>query len=1125
MLTCDRSLCFFSRPLRWVVLLCGLAMVAPGAARAAKSAKAAAAPFMLPVKRASALFLSHNRATVAVRERSKSYSLWDMASQKKLGAFRAASWSHTLALSPDGKRAALLTGYFSPVVTLMDNKGKTIATLKSPLRSTKGVFMPNPDTLMLYNRKKAGLYSFKGKEHVSIRFKSSVQAAFMVDDLKTFVFVQRDQVVLWNAKTKATSTVKTSLKASLMATSADKKSIALAGKYAALLIGANAKGEWKKIRKVELLAKRPKELFFLDANSLACKVGYRKYIIFDAVTGGVKKIKSVAWGSALTQLQGGTFLMMKRGKGVTKVDWSLPKDTKPIHIEGLGYSPTGNALSSLAWLPPVSVGGLFAAQSAYQLVVGDTKGQVGIVTFSPQAKGDKLFQYKALTKLVSQVGPIATSADGTKIAITTLGGKQVRVFEKEKKSATFAVGFAIEAMALALQGSTLVAGGKNGQLAFFDAKTGKRLRKIAGHQSISRIIRTGPKGGWVLIDGGFKGKSALLHDVATGDILTAHSQFANVMGTDIDPTGRWLLINSNGGGTKIRDLKKGKEHVRASPRPGKNEGGVIDPQRRTFAVPARNGMLNFYSLHTGKLLKAVRMHWGDAFPLWGSGDGEMLAGMIGPRLRLIPVPDFKVKPLPAEAFQPKPIKFALKQTLIAQMKRDIRSFVAFGKKQEHIALSATYNRLDVFVDAKKRISKKVRFYSYHSAVAAPGDASWVLAGFSKGRLFRYDHAKKTFRQWSKNSRHLRNLKRLSVDRTGRWIAVGRRRSISIFENVKDKLVYRTSLPTRRGTNKLVFHPILTHILAASSDDDSVRVWDVKTGKKLWSAKRSDDINGIAFHPHGTELAVIDEDGMVGVYEAMKGKVLKNYTFGNRFLDGYDLAYRTDGRVIVAGFEGGLLGTIDRNTHNTQKLKALWSNITGLEWLKNGTLLVNYGAQLFKAAPPKGLPPVDQAAIKKADTLFAAAAKERESAKVAAPPATPPTKRTTKVTGTQPITTTPTKAGRAGAVFNGSSRLVTMSRNRLYVAYVSAGRIVVRQARTGKVVRAFATMGRPKRIRLHPYGNYVGAKMGPRRLLVWNVKTGKRATIRTSFKFYQMSFAGQFVMLRGFGRKAALYNLP
>lgn len=66
---------------------------------------------------------------------------------------------------------------------------------------------------------------------------------------------------------------------------------------------------------------------------------------------------------------------------------------------------------------------------------------------------------------------------------------------------------------------------------------------------------------------------------------------------------------------------------------------------------------------------------------------------------------------------------------------------------------------------------------------------------------------------------------------------------------------------------LRFHPLAADVLASSSYDLTIRIWDLQTGaERLKLQGHQDQIFSLAWSPDGKQLATVCKDGHVRVYE-------------------------------------------------------------------------------------------------------------------------------------------------------------------------------------------------------------------------------------------------------------------
>ncbi|MBI1915867.1 MAG: protein kinase [Planctomycetes bacterium] len=93
-------------------------------------------------------------------------------------------------------------------------------------------------------------------------------------------------------------------------------------------------------------------------------------------------------------------------------------------------------------------------------------------------------------------------------------------------------------------------------------------------------------------------------------------------------------------------------------------------------------------------------------------------------------------------------------------------------------------------------------------------------------------------------------------------------------------------------------------LASGNRDGTVKIWDVASGKELFSIGRtvdddSDAIHALAFNPDGTRLAGGDAQGVVREWGPTSGKTLRTLLPGMKELVAA-VAYSPDGKLLAAG---------------------------------------------------------------------------------------------------------------------------------------------------------------------------------------------------------------------------------
>ncbi|XP_014444720.1 coronin-7 isoform X2 [Tupaia chinensis] len=103
---------------------------------------------------------------------------------------------------------------------------------------------------------------------------------------------------------------------------------------------------------------------------------------------------------------------------------------------------------------------------------------------------------------------------------------------------------------------------------------------------------------------------------------------------------------------------------------------------------------------------------------------------------------------------------------------------------------------------------------------------------------------------------------------------------------------------------LCFHPLAADVLASSSYDLTVRIWDLRAGaERLRLQGHRDQIFGLAWSPDGQQLATVCKDGHVRVYEPRGGPEPLQEGPGPEGARGARVVWVCGGRcLLVSGFD-------------------------------------------------------------------------------------------------------------------------------------------------------------------------------------------------------------------------------
>jgi WD40 repeat protein/serine/threonine protein kinase len=403
-------------------------------------------------------------------------------------------------------------------------------------------------------------------------------------------------------------------------------------------------------------------------------------------------------------------------------------------------------------------------------------------------------------------------------------------------------------------GRRVALGGEDGTVSLWDAITGQRLLDLRGFdaRTYSPVFN---RDGTRLAAGGAYG-GVKIWDTATGRVLFDLPKLpGSVVGLAFSPDGSRLASSSDDGTIRIWDSRSLKEAL--SFRTAFNRGIAFSPDGRRLAMALGGGMIRIVSAAPIESATA----WGPLLEIRHTG--LVRSGGYSPdgtRLNTIESGEGRARPDHVR------VRNAADGRILLDVKvNDVR--------YQAVALSPDGARL-----AAREDDGSIRLLN-----AMNGQ---VLLTFGKVKAHPHNSG-------------------LVYSPDGRWIAAGeegtaRRTNVVIWDAKTGQLAHSWDAGVSSGdTGGWAFSPDGRRF-AAISDYLRVRVWDVKTGKMLWSALAHSIVAWRAvFSPDGNQIATVGA-GQAGlkIWDSTTGRSISSLPGhpGNHWC----LAYSPDGRFLASG---------------------------------------------------------------------------------------------------------------------------------------------------------------------------------------------------------------------------------
>lgn len=529
---------------------------------------------------------------------------------------------------------------------------------------------------------------------------------------------------------------------------------------------------------------------------------------------------------------------------------------------------------------------------------------------------------------------LATAArDGGVRLWETKTGKETRVFSTSGRGLADMV-FSPDGQWLATVAS------KSRDVQLWDVATGRELRRFTGSPSVLTnvaITRDGQRLAALGIDGTIK-----VWAVATGRVLLTLQYMAVEFpsyGLHFSPDGTWLA--ANGRGCKVWNTKTGREHLAFLP--GKVVGQVsFSPDSKWMTLA--NATVKIIELASGKELAELTSHYDFVFATAVSPDGKFLATAGR---------DHVVKLWDTQNWR--------EQVTIKGHSNSIIS-VAFAPDGQSLAtasidttakiwpLTPMLNRQRLTTDevAGVQTLRPSGVILQPLAFAPDGQRLIAVSSITQSEgLINYGEG---LRLWNLTTRadslklgaEGTALRAATFSTDGRQIITGDAKGAIQFRDAATGQLLRTLTGQSGEIIQLAVSPD-GRWLAAGSTEQGVTLWELATGRMVYTHNLPAPVLSVAFAPDGQRLAAVGYNSQVDLWDAATGRNGVSFQPTTNPNDIFAaLAFTPDGRQLLVTRDA-IISVLDKVTgRELHQLSLHAKEVTALAFSPDGKRLITTG---------------------------------------------------------------------------------------------------------------------------------------------------------------------------------------
>ena len=424
----------------------------------------------------------------------------------------------------------------------------------------------------------------------------------------------------------------------------------------------------------------------------------------------------------------------------------------------------------------------------------------------------------------------------------------------------------VRSIAYSPDGKTLASGLSGGQIRLWDARSGALLRTLDGHANEVHSVAFAPDGN--TLASGSEDKTIKLWDARSGELLRTLEGHINwVTSVAFAPDGKTLASSSYDNTIKLWDARSG-ELLRTLEGHTRTVYSVaFAPDGSTLASSSSDDTIKLWDARSGELLRTLEGHTSEVWSVSFAPDGNTLASGSDGTIKLWD---------------------ARSGELLRTLEGHTGNFgsVPFAPYGKTLASgSYTIQLWDARSGEVLQTLEGHTDYVYSVSFAPDGN---TLASGSED---------KTIKTWDARSGELQ----LSIDARGPG-------------------------HERKGHTGIVYSVAFApdgNMLASSSSDDTIKLWDARSGEVLRTLEgHTEGVDSVVFTPDGNTLASGSDDKTIKLWNASSGELLRTLEGHTEGVD--SVVFTPDGNTLASGSDdktiklwnassGELLRTLEGHT--------------------------------------------------------------------------------------------------------------------------------------------------------------------------------------------------------------------